>query len=239
MKKKILVCYCNFLSHNSSDTPGRAPLMNVLFWVRCDFPISFSGRDMQRNVWGRLWGSSMVGTGTLSNNTRPPSPECYTTFWMMTIYSDTLHWSGITPIFDRITDIDPITEFDFLPYYERFPKNIWNGCGMPTEDAYSSGQLILSHIGTYKCSHVETNLSWTCLVSRLLSFEHPSVLLLFACKVYSSRYDMMSDGTWSWRGAQGFRRWLVIGRSLVWTLFANEGSGVSETTDLKCCRVSE
>ena len=35
-----------FLSHNSSDTPGLAPLMNVTFWVRCDFPISFSGRDM-------------------------------------------------------------------------------------------------------------------------------------------------------------------------------------------------
>ena len=43
-----------FLSHNSSDTPGLAPLMNVLFWGRCDFPISFSGRDMWRNVWNRL-----------------------------------------------------------------------------------------------------------------------------------------------------------------------------------------
>ena len=27
------------------------------------------------------------------------------------------------------------------------------------------------------CSNVETNLSWTCLVSGLLNFEHPSVLL--------------------------------------------------------------
>ena len=43
-----------FLSHNSSDTPGLAPLMNVLFWGRCDFQISFSGRDMSRNVWNRL-----------------------------------------------------------------------------------------------------------------------------------------------------------------------------------------
>ena len=34
------------LSHNSSDTPGLAPLMNVLFWGRCDFPISFSGKAM-------------------------------------------------------------------------------------------------------------------------------------------------------------------------------------------------
>ena len=43
-----------FLSHNSSDTPGLAPLMNALFWGRCDFPISFSGRDISRNVWNRL-----------------------------------------------------------------------------------------------------------------------------------------------------------------------------------------
>ena len=40
---------------------------------------------------------------------------------MMTIYSDTFHWSGITPIFDTITDIDLITEFDFLPNCEGFP----------------------------------------------------------------------------------------------------------------------
>ena len=43
-----------FLSHNSSDTPGLVPLMNVLFWGRCDLPISFSGRDMSRNIWNRL-----------------------------------------------------------------------------------------------------------------------------------------------------------------------------------------
>ena len=43
-----------FLSHNLSDTPGLAPLMNVLFWGRCDFPRSFSGRDMSRNIWNRL-----------------------------------------------------------------------------------------------------------------------------------------------------------------------------------------
>ena len=85
--------------------------------------------------------------GVLSNITRSPSPECYTTFWMMTIYSDTLHWSGITLLFDPITDPDLITEFDFLPNCERFPWIICNGCGMPTEDAYSSGHLVLSYFG--------------------------------------------------------------------------------------------
>ena len=54
---------------------------------------------------------------------------------------------------------------------------------MPTEDAYSSGHLVLSHFGTCMCSYVETNLSWTCLVSGPLNFEHPSVLLFcsFQC----------------------------------------------------------
>ena len=60
----------------------------------------------------------------------------------------------MTPSIDRtlhhfftITDLDLITEFDFLPNCARFPKNICNGCGMPTEDAYSSGHLVLSHLG--------------------------------------------------------------------------------------------
>ena len=42
----------------------------------------------------------------------------------------------------------------------------------------SAGHLVLSHFGTCMCSNVETNLSWTCLVSGLLNFEHPSVLLV-------------------------------------------------------------
>ena len=33
---------------------------------------------------------------------------------MLTIYSDTVHWSGITPIFYLVTDLNLITEFDFL-----------------------------------------------------------------------------------------------------------------------------
>ena len=48
---------------------------------------------------------------------------------------------------------------------------------MPTEDAYSSGHLVLSHFGTCMCSNVETNLSWTCLVIGLFEFRTSSVLL--------------------------------------------------------------
>ena len=43
-----------------------------------------------------------------------------TTFWKMTIYSNSLHWSEITPIFEPFTEQDLITEFNFLPYYTRF-----------------------------------------------------------------------------------------------------------------------
>ena len=92
----------------------------------------------------------------------------------------------MTPSIDKtlhqfltITDMDLITEFEFLPNCARFPYNICNGCGMPTEDAYSSGHLVLSHFGTCMFSNVETNLSLTCLVSGLLNFEHPSVLLVW------------------------------------------------------------
>ena len=50
----------------------------------------------------------------------------------------------VTPSIDRtlhqfltITDLVLITELVFLPNCVRFPKNICNGCGMPTDDAYS------------------------------------------------------------------------------------------------------
>ena len=68
-----------------------------------------------------------------------------------------------------------LTEFDMTEY--RFPWGICNGCDMLKGDAYSSRHLVLSHFRTCNGSKVETNLSWTCLVSGLLSFEHPTVLL--------------------------------------------------------------
>ena len=106
-----------FLSHNLSDTQGLAPLMNVLFWGRWYFPISFSGRDMSRNVSKEvLW--SVRGS--------------HQTIWGPPLPNVTRHsgWSPhtVTPSIDRtlhqfftITDIDLITEFDFLPNCARFP----------------------------------------------------------------------------------------------------------------------
>ena len=98
--------------------------------------------------------------------------------------------------------MDLITEFDFLPNCARFPLNICNWCGMPTEDAYSSGNLVLSHFGTCNCSNVEINLSWACLVSGLLSFEHPSVLLFCFPVCYNRMFKpgcvipVVTFGTW-------------------------------------------
>ena len=50
--------------------------------------------------------------GILFNNTKTPSSECCTTFWSMTIYSDTLHRSGITLSHDIVTELHFVTEFD-------------------------------------------------------------------------------------------------------------------------------
>ena len=96
-------------------------------------------------------------------------------FVLLVETSNTLYRLDIIPVCDIITGRNIFTESEFPKYW--FPKSICNRCGMRTGDAYSSGHLVLSHFGTCECSNVETNLSLNCLVSGLLSFEHPSVLL--------------------------------------------------------------
>ena len=127
-----------FMVFLSQTHPMRLCLLlfynECFIWGRFYFPISLSGMDMPKKVCDCLQGSSIVGTGILSNNMRSPSSECYTTFWRMTKYSDTLHWSDITSIFDPVTDMDLITNFDILPNWARFPKSI----NFATEDAYLS-----------------------------------------------------------------------------------------------------
>ena len=62
----------------------------------------------------------MVDMGISSNIMKSPSPECYKTFWDMTIYTDTLSWSDITLICELITDLDFITDFDLITKLWRF-----------------------------------------------------------------------------------------------------------------------
>ena len=97
-----------FLSHNSSDTPWLAPLMNVLFWGRCDFPVGFSGRDMSRNVWNRRQGSSMVGMGILPSNMRSPSRMLHDI-----LDDDHIQWH--TPLIGHYTNFWPLLIWTLLP----------------------------------------------------------------------------------------------------------------------------
>ena len=63
------------------------------------------------------------------------------TFWNMTIYSDTLNWSDCKPICEPITEVDLITDFGHITKFREVSIEHWNGCGYPTEEAYSSGYL--------------------------------------------------------------------------------------------------
>ena len=162
--------------------------------------------------------------GILSNNMRSPSPECYTTFLMMTIYVGTgsyqTLWGSPLPNVIRHSWWWPYTSVrDLIKHYEVLLSRmlhdildddhiqwhpplvrlyaiftlllIWTL--LPNLTFYltrvqrvqhaNRGRLLIpipGHVpcGTCKCSCVETNLSWMCLVSGFLSFKHPSVLLV-------------------------------------------------------------
>ena len=137
----------SFLSHGSYGMPGFTPPMNVLYLGRRDFYRISSDSDMSGNVWNRSLGSFMVDMGISSNIMKFPSPKCYMTFWNMTIYSDTFNWSNITPICELITELFLITDFDLITKFREVSIEHCNRCGLPTEDAYSPGYLVLSHSG--------------------------------------------------------------------------------------------
>ena len=67
---------------------------------------------------------------------------------------------------------------------------------MPTEVAYSSGHLVMSHFWTCKCFNVETDLSLICLVSKLLSSNIPRYFcfssLLMLIFSFITWYDALS-----------------------------------------------
>ena len=92
-----------FLSHNSSDTPGLAPLMNVLFWARCNFPISFSGRDMSslRKFYGRY--------GDLTKQYEVPLSQ------MLHGILEDNHIQWHPPLMRHYTNSDPLLIWTLLP----------------------------------------------------------------------------------------------------------------------------
>ena len=118
-----------FLSHSSYGMLGLVPLMNVLFEGRCDFPLSSSNRDMSGNVWNRPSGSLIVYMGIPSNIMKYFSPKCNMIFWDITIYSDTLNWSDITPMCKLITELDLIADFDLITKFREVSREHCNGCG--------------------------------------------------------------------------------------------------------------
>ena len=148
--------------------------------------LTLDTNDEDRREWKReafyliVWGFHRIfATRAACQQRTLTSPDTWSCpIWDLQMFSCWDHWHSILH-YTSIWHLSPIwhfTDFDVITKY-RFPKGICNGCGMPTGDAYSSGHLVLSHFGTCMFSNFETNLSWTCLVSGLLSFEHPSVLL--------------------------------------------------------------
>ena len=147
-----------------------APLMNVLFWGRCAFHISFSGRDMSGNVSNRPSGSSMVDIGLSLNIMRSPSPKFYMTFWDMTIYSDTLHWSDISINRIFVTELDLITDFCFITKFWEVSKEHLQ-------------QMRLSNRGRLFGLMLRSLTTELAMFPYFVNFEHPSVLL-FSFELY-------------------------------------------------------
>ena len=87
----------------------------------------------------------MVDRRILSHDMKSSFPECYMTFWSMT---NNTHSFDQTLTRDLITELDLITDFDLFAEF----RELANGHGMPTEDTYSSGQLVLSNFWTCMCS---------------------------------------------------------------------------------------
>ena len=149
--------------------------MNVLF----NFHVSFSGRDMSRNVWNRPSGSFMVAMGISSNIMKSPCIKCYMTFWDMIIYSDTLHWWGISLNRDLVTELDLITVFDVITLIQKVSIRHLQRVWLANRRCFLLRTPGPVPFGTCISSNVETIHIWTCYVYGPLSFEHPTVLLFF------------------------------------------------------------
>ena len=156
--------------------------MNVLFWGRCNFPISFYARDISMNIWNQSLRKFYGRYGDLFKQYEVPLPRMLHD----DLEDDYINWQS--PLIRHyknpwpFTELDLITEFDpfFTKLLEVYMEH-FNGCGIATdlEDACSSRHLVLSYFGTYMCCNVETNFSQPWLISGLSSFQHPAVFLFY------------------------------------------------------------
>ena len=114
----------------------------ILRAVRLSYNLLGQGyvRERLKSSLLEFHGSDM---GISSSIMKSRSPKFNMTFWDMIIYNDTLHLSGISPNRDLITEPDRITVFDVITLFREVSighlRRVW-----PTEDAYSSGHLVLS-----------------------------------------------------------------------------------------------
>ena len=103
----------------------------------------------------------------IKHHKKCPSPKCYMTFWDMTIYSDSLHSSDISPHLDLVIELYLIADFDLITRFrEVFMKHLqWVRLA-------NRGRLLLRTPSPVPfwiciCSNAETALSLICYVSGL------------------------------------------------------------------------
>ena len=125
----------------------------------------------QGYVKERLKSSLRKFYGNLIRQYEPPL-----SFWRMTIYIYILHWSDFTPILILLLISTLLPNLTFYLIVRGFPRTF--------ATVATCQQRTLTPPDTWSCPTLDLAgvlmlrpIYWTCLVSGLLSFEHPSVLL--------------------------------------------------------------
>ena len=127
----------DFTGKSCLDGPG----FHVEIWRGLDSTLNVREclKSSLRKFYGRY--------GISLNIMKSPSPKCYMPLCDMTVYLDILNWSDITT--NLRTYYRPRPNYRFWSYYHISEVSIehCNGCGSPTEDAFFSRHLVLSHLG--------------------------------------------------------------------------------------------
>ena len=153
------------------DIPGLAPRMNVLFWRRHNFQISFSNSDTSRNAWNHHCRSFLVDTGILSNNTKFLSHECLMAFCSLTKYND-----NPPPIRLYTKSVTFLPNSTFYWFMRGFHRTFATGVA-----CWQETLIPLDTIWTCICSTcLDQSFSRFCIFSGLFSLNIPRYFLHFA-----------------------------------------------------------